>query len=157
MYPSHGLYNSYYCFLAIDEVSSSNDSANDIPQSNDMDLGDIELEFSLCSEDDEVMNHYGTKTYNNDISSNDSKGSCGYGNGIDGSVHESDLEDEENTARQNSSVESQAEEGSSEESSVSINDIVITISELEEEDPISSVHDTDSSYRSESSSSCNQL
>jgi hypothetical protein len=115
-----------------------------------MDLEDIELEFSLCSEDDEVMNHYGTKTYNNDISSNDSKGS--YGNGIDGLVHESDLEDEENTARQNSLVESQAEEGSSEESSVSINDIVITMSELEEEDPISSVHDTDSSYRSESSS-----
>ena len=122
-----------------------------------MDLEDIELEFSLCSEDDEVMNHDGTKIYNNDISSNDSKGSCDYGNGIDVLVHESDLEDEENTARQNSLVESQTEEGSSEESSVSINDIVITLSELEEEDPISSVHDTDSSYRSESSSSCNQL
>jgi hypothetical protein len=113
----------------------------------------IEFELSLCSEDDEVMNHDGTKNYNNDISSNDSKGSCGYGNGIDGLVHESDLEDEENTAQQNSLVESQAEEGCSEESSVSIkNDIVITMSELEEEDPISSVHDTDSSYRSESSS-----
>ena len=70
---------------------------------------------------------------------------------------QSDLEDEENTARQNSLVESQAEEGSSEESSVSINNIVITMSELDEEDPISSVHDTDSSYRSKSSSSCNQL
>jgi hypothetical protein len=82
-----------FAFLAIDEASSSssNDSANDIHQSNDMDLEDIELEFSLCSEDDEVMNHDGTKNYNNDISSNDSKGSCGYGNGIDDSVHESDL------------------------------------------------------------------
>jgi hypothetical protein len=151
------LSSTFAFWLYIDEVSSSNDSANDIPQSNDMDLGDIELEFSLCSEDDEVMNHYGTKTYNNDISSNDSKGSCGYGNGIDDLVHESDLEDEENTARQNSLIESQAEEGSSEESTVSINDIVFAMSELEEEDPISSVHDIDSSYRSESSSYSDQL
>lgn len=118
-----------------------------------MDLDTIEFQLSLCSEDDEVMNHNGTKNYNNDISSNDSKGSCGYGNGIDDTVHESDLEDEENTERQNSLVESQAEEGSSEESSVTQNnDVVITMSELEEEDPISSVHDSDSSYTSESTS-----
>jgi hypothetical protein len=47
------------------------------------------------------MNHDGTKKYDNDISSNDSIGTCGYGygngNGIDDLVHESDLEDEENT------------------------------------------------------------
>jgi hypothetical protein len=87
-----------FAFLAMDEASSSNDSANDIHQSNDMDLEDIKLEFSLCSEDDEVMNHDGTNFYDNDISYNDSKGSCGYGNGIDSLVHESDLVDEENTA-----------------------------------------------------------
>jgi hypothetical protein len=97
-----------------------------------MDLDDTEFELSLCSEDDEVMNHDGTKKYDNDISSNDSKGTCGYGygngNGIDDLVHESDLEDEENTARQNSLVQSQAEECSSEESSMSSlnNNIVIT-------------------------------
>jgi hypothetical protein len=92
-----------------------------------MDLDDTEFKLSLCSKDDEVMNHDGTKKYDNDISSNDSIGTCGYGygygngngNGIDDLVHESDLEDEENTERQNSLVQSQAEECSSEESSVS--------------------------------------
>jgi hypothetical protein len=119
-----------------------------------MDLDDTEFKLTLCSEDDEVMNHDGTKKYDNDISSNDSKVTCGYGNGngIDDLVYESDLEDEENTAPQNSFVQSQAEECSSEESSVSSlnNNIVITMSELEEEDPIPSVHAPDSSYRCES-------
>ena len=36
-----------FAFLAIDEASSSNDSANDIHQSNDMDLEDIELEIFI--------------------------------------------------------------------------------------------------------------
>ena len=66
-----------FAFYALDEASSSSDSANDIHQSNDMDLDDIQFELSFCSKDDEVMNHDGTKNYNNDIRSNDSKGTCG--------------------------------------------------------------------------------